>query len=344
MNETLMLQSGRNPIHIAFGDSVHAEQYFIESPVYKKQFLPSKVFSFFRNSLSIPVNFRTILCESNYYYPALKKQLGLLRSRIINVAAGPTLYNLWTNRITGIEKKMLLGLLPQVNGHLVLGEFGKEILQKIDPNAQYQIVYPFISDERLYQLDKLHVSKTAKQITIFASEDWYCKGLDLVIEAFTQFIEHNKKNENEILLNICGNVKKDELKKFDRNFLEGKGKIRYLGKLNNISKIFEETAVYIQPSRGDMFPVSVLEAMLAGIPAIVSEHTGTKEVVQKINPDLVCKINASDLTQKLQFIFDMEKEKKRQIIENGKTLAKSFNRTDQLKHFREQFELLKKQT
>lgn len=327
----LMILNGANPVHVAFAHSVSSDTFEIINRVTKNQFVLSKFFSLLKNSFSIP-NYNTAICESCYYFPAIKKKFLKTNQKIINLNCGPLLYNLLTNRIKGLEKKFLLSLLNEVNGHLVFGKYGTEIIKEIDPNKPSLEVYPFVSDERMEKMQKIIPNLKSKEITIIGNDDIYCKGIDLLILAFEKVLEYDKN----IKLNIVGNIK---------NLADFKGSIPNItihGTLPNIEPVLQKTSLYVHPSRGDTFPRSSLEAMLAGIPNLVSVDTGTKEIVDKIDANMISKLEISDLSKKIISFFEGTERDKILLSNQFRSAALPFSKTNQISNFKAQFEKLKK--
>ena len=60
--------------------------------------------------------------------------------------------------------------------------------------------------------------------------------------------------------------------------------LKFVGRCSDLAPVFATASVYLHPGRGDAFPLSVLEAMAAGLVPIVSEWTGAKEVVEQVDP------------------------------------------------------------
>lgn len=58
------------------------------------------------------------------------------------------------------------------------------------------------------------------------------------------------------------------------------GRVLFLGKHNDVSKLFEKTTIYVQPSRYEGFGIAILEAMAAGLPVIASDVSGWNEAVK----------------------------------------------------------------
>lgn len=330
MAETLMILTGANPVHVGFGRSVGADEHRIKDGVAKGQFAPLKALRLVKNSLGVPNGYRTVLCESCYYYPAIKKRVVGLKSRIININCGPLIYNLLTRRIGGVERKVLVSLLADVKAHLVLGNYGVELLEKMDPGKPMGIVYPYISEDRHSKLIGIKPKLESTEITIIATNDLFCKGLDIAIAAFNKALEH----EPRLSLNIVGNIDKKKLESLDS---KKSGRINYLGVVSDVPSLLARTGLYIQPSRGDAFSVASLEAMAAGVPTIVSEENGAKEAAEKISPEFICKTDADDLAEKIIGCLGMPKAKKAELSKAAREAAKPFTKEIQLKNFREEF-------
>lgn len=105
---------------------------------------------------------------------------------------------------------------------------------------------------------------------LFVGNVTYAKGIDLLIEAFSN-IHHP-----ELKLIIAG-AKGDA-----SHLLNQDVRIEYVGKLNQseLNKLYQQCDVLILPSRLDGFGMVVTEAMATGTPVIVSTHTGAKDLVK----------------------------------------------------------------
>lgn len=104
---------------------------------------------------------------------------------------------------------------------------------------------------------------------LFVGNITYAKGVDLLVEAFSQI-----KNDS-IQLFFSGSQGDAH------NLLKKDSRIKYLGKLNQaeLNKLYHDCNVLILPSRLDGFGMVVTEAMATGTPSIVSTHTGAKDLI-----------------------------------------------------------------
>lgn len=282
---TRIIYNGANPIHVAFGDSIGAEPYSMKDRVVKGQPMPLKALRLLRNVMAMPMD-SYMLTENCYYYPALVKRLQPWSgARIINMNVGPLLYHLWKGRISGIERKVLLSLLDEVDGHIALGSFGEKVVGELSGKPCVR-AYPYITDDMHKRLDEVRPSLDSKNLLIMATHDHVYKGLDIAIEAVKEAYEE----DNDIRLHICGNIHDDIV----RGMADNHPAILNLGFVDDITEVMSRCRMYIHPSRGDCFPVSSLQAMRAGLPAIVSEDTGTREICEAVG-SYVCELDSGHL-------------------------------------------------
>lgn len=103
----------------------------------------------------------------------------------------------------------------------------------------------------------------------------YGKGVQDLLEAAL------KVKDKDFSLNVIGDgVYKDELEKMARK-LELVAKVKFWGELSHeqIKKVFEETAIFVNPSYSEGLPSSVLEAAAAGLPIVATNVGGTREII-----------------------------------------------------------------
>ena len=99
--------------------------------------------------------------------------------------------------------------------------------------------------------------------------------------------------------------------------------------------VIKNSALYVHIGRGDTFPVSCIEAMLGGLPAIVSEWTGTKEIVNKIDNRLIIELNPKELANKIIWYFSLNNAKKTKLSIKSKEEAKNFIKSVKVKDFKD---------
>lgn len=82
--------------------------------------------------------------------------------------------------------------------------------------------------------------------------------------------------------------------------------------LEDFAAEFAAADVYVQPSAGDAFPVASLEAMLAGLVTVVSTATGTRELVEPVDPALVRSPTAADVERGIEYALSLSPDERRE--------------------------------
>jgi len=104
------------------------------------------------------------------------------------------------------------------------------------------------------------------------------KGVDLSMEAFRMV----RKAVPDARFYLIG---KGPLKE---RYKDAEG-VEFLGFVPDPGEYFQKCGLFLHLSRFDPYPVSVLEGMAAGLVPVVSEMTGTRELLEPIDPGLVAR-------------------------------------------------------
>ena len=158
---------------------------------------------------------------------------------------------------------------------------------EIDGNKVY-VIHPGIDPMVYRDLDKEHCRAEIRRnynidqsdfVILFVSMNFDIKGLDFLLHGLAR-LRYQKPDTSWKLL-IAG---KDDNPKFGR--LAQKLKIRdrviFAGVIDRcvLKKIYLASDLFAMPSRFDTFGLTVLEAMAAGLPAVVSCNVGAKDVIK----------------------------------------------------------------
>lgn len=92
----------------------------------------------------------------------------------------------------------------------------------------------------------------------------YCKGFDLLVEAFNIYAQ----KENEWKLVIAGNGKLLDNIKRQVKVLGLEQRIVLLGQISNVQKVLQKASIYLLSSRFEGFPMCVTEAYEMGLPVV----------------------------------------------------------------------------
>ena len=335
MVKTLFLYYDPHYSHAELAKAVNA--YFFPAPklVSGPKSLAKKLIgiaSILYSVFTIPKGYEVYLCEGTYIFPALAKKIGLIKreSLIIDILASPLVYYLNTGVVDGLEKKFALDMLKYVDGFICIGKMEEELIKNLIPSARTMITYPFPKPElRKELLKQSHKTPDfdSNKILMIGRGDAYYKGIDILSAAFKIVKEKFPNSE----LDIVGEAK--WLKSYGDN---GIG-IKILGFIKDITGIMKSSSLYVHLGRGDAFPVSSMEAMLAGLPTIVSNETGTKEVVKKVNKNLIVPLNANEVAKKIEWYFRLKRYQKIKLSKELYKSIKPLNKKDIIHKFKKDY-------
>jgi glycosyltransferase involved in cell wall biosynthesis len=332
MSRTLFLYYDPHYFHSAMAKAVKAEPW----PAPKIRSAEGNPFQVAEDALStltavlaLPKDYDTYFCEGTYLFPALAKKFGLLKkeTKIINIVSSPLFYYLKTGRIGGMRKSMAVSLLKQVDGFVCVGKMEEGLLKSFAPSANTMVTYPFIRKEvrsRIIKAGKPLLK--SKKILFVGNRDTYYKGIDLLVVAF----RIARQTIPDLELTILGDYDKDVIGK------DKKG-ISCPGYVENTSKYIKEASLYVHLGRGEAFGVSVMEAMLGGLPVLVSNATGAKEIVSKIDQGMVVPLDASRAADQIVRYFKLGDQQKAKLAAKGIEAVKKYQEEAVISQFKKDY-------
>jgi glycosyltransferase involved in cell wall biosynthesis len=127
------------------------------------------------------------------------------------------------------------------------------------------------------------------------------KGIHYLLEAFAKAALRNAK------LILAGPIDpsfRSILHKFDGLF-EAPGPIPR----SELHRYYRQSDVFVIPSLADAYPLVTMEAMASGLPVIVSENTGTSELVRNRQNGFVVPIRSAEaIAEKLCWLYENRRE------------------------------------
>jgi len=317
--KTLFLYYDPNFAHAEMAKALHADFYPAPKLRSKSSNMLLGGLRILKAVFTLPKDYDVYFCESTYIIPALARKLGLLskKAKIVNILASPLLYYIKVGKIKGIRKNFAIWLLKEVDLFVSIGKMENKILKEILPEAKSIIVYPRPKKEVVTALlkDKKLPDLNSHKILTIGTNSAYYKGIDIVYEAFKIV----KKEFPDAELFIVGKI--PDLS----NYVDCNEKgVHCLGYVGDLNEVIKNSALYVHMGRGDTFPLSTIEAMLGGLPAIVSEWTGTKEIVSNADKMMVCKLHNKEVSNIIIKYFKMNYEHKRNLALKFKNLAESY--------------------
>jgi glycosyltransferase involved in cell wall biosynthesis len=266
------------------------------------------------------------LTEGPQFPPLLMKRLGLVRGpqRVAALMDNETLYFLRERRYPATTRAALLLALESYDALLCVGKMqaamAGELLAARGRKPRLVVTPSGVSVDRLRDLSQVAPPLSSEAVVFVGNgpgawRGWY-KGLDLAMN--TLALASTRRPALQLL--VAG--------EWDRDYFEAvrarcatPERITPLGGLARIASAFERAALCLHLGRGEAFGISVLESLCAGVPCIVSEWTGAKEVVEQVDPRLVVPLDAAEAARRVLWYFDLPPEEKRRLSGRGRDVA-----------------------
>ena len=174
--------------------------------------------------------------------------------------------------------------------------FKKNIRSKI------KVIPNYISEEFLRE-----TKQKKKKIIMTAARLEKQKNIPLLIKAFSKL---SKKYEDYKLIIYGDGKEKNKLEKIIKN-KKLINKVFIKKPVDNIEEKMDEATLFILSSNYEGMPNTLLEAMAKGLPVIATNSSEViKTIINDKNGIIVKKDNVKELTKKIQYLLDNEKQRK----------------------------------
>jgi glycosyltransferase involved in cell wall biosynthesis len=272
-----------------------------------------------------------LIGDGPQHLPVLMKKFGFLRRDqvIVPYLAGEFAYFLATGYYGEKKSKKLRDLFLHWDAYLCQGEMTEEFVKQILPESRHKDVFVFqnfLREERLAELGYISPDFSSRQLVFVGNGPGgfrvTYKGLDLMFEAFSLA----QKRIGDLSWTIVGDWSESVLSDLKSRF--GVTNVDWKGPVSDLGSIFSQSSLYFHCSRGDAYPNTVLEAMAAGLPALVSDLTGQRRVVESIHPQLVSPVNPMEIADRLIWYFSLTTQERASLGLRGReTVVSGFDQS-----------------
>lgn len=337
-----------HPTHSLYAKSIGAVFYHFDLYLRYHDLKHNRIkmtFSWLLTTFLFPKKKYDVFFSQEPYPPiALIKSMRLVnkKKKIISLIATHTLFFMQANQYSNFTKKVLLYTFSKYDTIICIGEMQKEMLSKLldkykkKPNLK--TISNGASEERFNKLLIVQPNLTSKNIFSIAEttnkDRCYYKGLDLNIKTFEVLIIEGGDYYYDIIGTVNDEIQKDLLKNIDP---KAKERIHFLGRINNIENKISEYSLYIHLARGEAWGISINESLLAGIPTIVSEWTGSKELVYKISPKLIVPLSPEKAKAAILNYFSLDKNAKIKLSNKCKEISSLYTEKKAVEEFKKHF-------
>jgi len=270
--------------------------------------------------------YQIFLSEGLHFLPLVMRCLGLIDSsqKTVALLASETLYFLRVGRYPRSTERALRWALAKYDGLVCVGRMQAELAKSLVPASRAPLILTVsggVSFQRRLDLGQARLALEGHTIVFIANGPggWrgWCKGFDLLLHS----VGLAAKRVRGLRLRIIG--------EWDREYVRDQvarsscppPELEVVGRVDDLVPYLTDAALYVHLARGDNFPISVLEAMCAGLPAIVSEWTGTREAVEQVDPRLVVPLDPEATAARILWYFELPAEHKLSLSEGCREVA-----------------------
>lgn len=339
MSDIAMLYHGNSedlhPAHRGFAESIHADVLSVSNTS------PHSVKSFYQEFIhgyNIG-KYDTIIAEgSRTLYSGLIHKIRY-DSDLVYLCADHRLYDLWNSSVEissaytlfkhliGTYGKPIVRTIAQhgVDGIIAVSELVAEYLRPIFcDRVPTRIAHPYVQLDLYNQLGQV-TPDVSRKIAVTVGRAARYKGIDLLVDAWPTVRRRHPNAE----LRIIGDGHPE-------SYADTPG-VSVLGFVDDIVDAYAGAGLYIQPSRIDPFPVTVLEALRAGLPAVVTESTGNYTEITEVADQLIAPTTSQGMSETINWYFDQPQTKKQELSKTAKRRGERFGPEEQKQAFREEF-------
>jgi glycosyltransferase involved in cell wall biosynthesis len=236
---------------------------------------------------------------------------------------GPKAAVRWLDR--HVDVACLRRLLRRyVDGVVANSDLSARSVRRISSDLPVRIAEPYVQPVvygRLQSVDPALDGPTA----VFVGEAREHKGIDLLVEAWPE---------------VRRRVPNARLELVGRGHAERHGRVEGVtvrGYVDRIEGVFGAAALYVHPARYEAWGVAPAEAMLAGLPSVVTDRTGIAPHVAEVHERLVTSPNPTELAETVTWYFRRDGETKRRLSERARARASPFDESTRTDAFEREF-------
>lgn len=277
--------------------------------------------------------YQTVLVDSVHFLPLIMRGLGRLKKnqKIAAILSDETAVCLDGNHYSSLTGRALSWALRNYDALICLGQMESQLVETLLGGYRGPKIFAIrgggILRDRQEVLSKVRPALD-EQMVLFTghgpseSRGWY-KGLDLLFHAL------GVASETLPALRLCiiGEWDKAYIRSLEERFSTRFPIVEFVGNVWDVSlysRHLSRASLYVHLGRGDAFPISVLEAMCAGLPSIVSDWTGTREVVKEVDPRLVVPCDADKAADQILWYFNLRPDEKQALSARGREVAMQY--------------------
>jgi UDP-glucose:(heptosyl)LPS alpha-1,3-glucosyltransferase len=254
------------------------------------KFLTTISFAYFAGLRISPIHFDIIHTHERIFFADIFTLHGIPHSIWVKEVRKKRVKSLFDCGTIWVEKKFVNN--NKCRKYIAVSNLTKEKFLQEYPNVdsgKVAVIHPGVDIEKFTKLDRqscrYEVRKhlgigTEEMVVIFVSMNYHIKGLDYLITGLSKFKGRHPKEKFKLLI-IGASINREYVSLAEKIGIQDN--VLYTGAIpyDHIAKFYLASDIFSMPSRLDTFGLTVLEAMAASLPVIVSTNVGAKDIVKQ---------------------------------------------------------------
>ena len=215
-----------------------------------------------------------------------------------------------------------------------VSSLGKVELQKAFnlPDSRIQVIHPGITVKRYLEPDQSKCRREIRErhsllpddvVALFVGMNFDLKGLDRIMQSISRFTGRGNKHPALKLL-VVGN---GDFKKYQKlaGDLGIAKRVVFAGERQAVEKYFLASDFFVLMSYMDSFGIVVLEAMASGLPVVISDTVGARDVVEPGKTGYVIGAETYDRAMQAALYTMMQPGLRREMGSKAKRVAVEYD-------------------
>lgn len=336
---------GPHPFHRLLAESVDSDFIFVDYKMRWHDRETSRTYRYLSMAVCaflFPRNYDVIISEGPHAIPVVARffKIGRKRAKAVALLDNESLYFLKSGFYPPRTHSRLIRLLNKYDALVCVGDYQFELAEELlgknngkSRPALYKI-HSSIKGDRIALFGEVTPNFGARKLLFIGNgpSGWrsYYKGLDILLDA----LQVVAKELPDIFLTIVGEWEDDHVNELLKSRQEIKSKVRFAGKVSDLGPFFADSDLYVHPARGEAFGITIIEAMCAGVPCVVSDQTGAKEAVLQVSREMVTGADPASVAEQILKYFGASVEEKKRLSRLSRTVANEYLEERSIYEFR----------
>jgi glycosyltransferase involved in cell wall biosynthesis len=330
---------GAHPVHQGYARAVGADFVPVDLRMRwqdQARSQPYIVASWLLNAITLPTrrDYDVFLVDGLHVGPVLMKRMCLRSNqKIVAHLASHTLYFLLTHQFARRVENLNRWALRNYDALICDGRMSVEIVEQLLGPHHPPIYenYGAALDAHAHDLAAVEPDLDAARMVFLGSGPGefraHYKGLDIMVDAFAIAATTKPDLHFDIIGDWDETIVRSLLLRVPAGDRE---RIHFLGAVTDsatLGRLLGSSALYVHCARGDAFPGSSIEAMMAGLVPLVSEWTGTRQLAERIDPRLVMPLDPVELARRIGWYFELAPAGRRALSDRSRAVAGPYTAT-----------------